>query len=206
MADAYLPREARRILDYWLGDAIHLGWPSQDRHALWFGGDRSVDLEIQSQFGDLVNEALAGGLMHWKRTALARLALVILLDQFTRNIYRGRAAAFAGDERAQSLVREALSMREDEELPLAGRVFLFMPLEHAEDLEMQEESVRRFSTLATRAPDALAEMFSMFVDYALLHRDIIALFGRFPHRNAALLRESTPGELEFLPDGPRFGQ
>lgn len=201
-----LPTEARRVLDYWLGDAIHLGWPSQDRYALWFGGDSSVDLEIQSQFGDLVNQAVDGGMMHWKRTALGRLALVILLDQFTRNIHRRRAAAFAGDERAQSLVREALSMHEDEELPLAGRIFLFMPLEHAEDIELQAESVHRFSTLAARAPNALAAMFSTFVDYALLHRDIVALFGRFPHRNAALMRASTPRELEFLKDGPRFGQ
>lgn len=201
-----LPSEASRVLDYWLGDAIHLGWPSEDRYPQWFGGASSVDGEIRSQFGELVNQALDGGLLDWETTALGRLALVILLDQFTRNIHRGRAEAFAGDCRAQRLVQEALLMHEDEVLPRAGRIFLYMPLEHAENLELQEESVRRFTGLARRAPAELAETLSTFVSFALQHRDIIARFGRFPHRNAALARESTDRELQFLEDGPRFGQ
>lgn len=206
MTSQTIPTEAQAVLDYWLGDALTLGWPSTERQSLWFRGGPAVDAEIQSRFGALVDEALDGGLLTWERTPLARLALVILLDQFTRNIYRGRARAFAGDPRAQRLVREALAAHEDEVLPLAGLIFLYLPLEHAEDPALQEESVRRFAALKARATPACAESFARNLDFAYQHRDIVARFGRFPHRNAALGRESTPDETAFLHDGPRFGQ
>lgn len=206
MTQASLPADAQAVLDYWLGDALTLGWPSVDRHSMWFRGGPAVDADIQSRFGPLVEQALDGALLDWERTPLARLALVILLDQFTRNIYRGRARAFAGDARAQRLVREALAAQEDASLPLAGRVFLYLPLEHAEDPAQQDESVRRFAALAEQATPACAESFARNLDFARQHRDIIARFGRFPHRNAALGRENTPQESAFLHDGPRFGQ
>jgi uncharacterized protein (DUF924 family) len=201
-----IPQEALNILDYWLGDALTLGWPSTDRYEHWFRGDASVDADIQSRFGKLVQQALDGELGEWAQQPLGRLALVIMLDQFTRNIYRRRAKAFAGDARAQLLVRDALTTGEDVALPIAGRVFLYMPLEHAEDAALQEESVRRFGLLATQAPTALSETFAEFLTFALQHRDIVARFRRFPHRNSALGRQSTPEEIAFLRDGPRFGQ
>ena len=150
--------------------------------------------------------ALDGALLDWERTALSRLALVILLDQFTRNIHRGRARAFAGDPRAQRLVREALDAREDELLPLAGQIFLYLPLEHAEDQALQDESVRRFTALNAKATPACAESFARNLDFAHQHRDIIARFGRFPHRNAALGRASTPEEDAFLHDGRYYAK
>lgn len=201
-----IPLEAQNVLDYWLGDALTLGWPSIDRHAHWFRGGAAVDAEIQSRFGTLIRQALDGALLDWERSPLGRLALVILLDQFTRNAFRGRAAAFAGDARAQRLVCEALAADEDDALPLAGRIFLYMPLEHAEDLALQKESLRRFSVLAVEAPTVLAETFVELLDFAHQHHRIIVQFGRFPHRNAALGRESTYEETVFLFDGPRFGQ
>lgn len=201
-----LPTEAQEVLEYWLGDALSLGWPSTDRYAHWFRGGDAVDSEIQFRFGALIQQALDGELPDWEQSPLGLLALVILLDQFPRNAYRGRANAFVGDARAQRLIREPLNARLDDQLPLAGRIFLYMPLEHAEDLALQEESVRRFSALAGQAPPELEEILAEFLDFALQHREIIRRFGRFPHRNAALGRENTSEEARFLLDGPRFGQ
>lgn len=201
-----LPSEARAVLDYWLGDALTLDWPSTDRYPLWFHGHASTDAEIEWRFAGLVQQALHGLLRGWERTPLGRLALVIVLDQFTRNIYRGTAWAFAGDRRAQQVVHGALEAHDDDVLPLAARVFLYMPLEHAEDPALQVDSVRRFRAMAEQAPPALHEVFAVFLAFARQHRDIVARFGRFPHRNAALGRVSTPEEEVFLMNGPRFGQ
>lgn len=173
---------------------------------MWFGGGAALDQEINARFGHLVREAVAGGLADWEPRPLDRLALVILLDQFTRNVFRGRAQAFAGDARAQALVTGALANAWDRQLPLAGRVFLYMPLEHAEAIELQGQSVRRFrALLADAAPERIQELQGN-LDYAEQHRDIIAEFGRFPHRNAVLGRTSSAREQEFLQNGPRFGQ
>lgn len=201
-----IPAQARAVLDFWLADGLTLDWPSRDMVPRWFSGGPALDAEITTKFGDLVRSAIAGGLRDWERTPLARLALVILLDQFTRNVFRGKGEAFTGDARARALVREALAAQEDKQLPLAGRIFLYMPLEHAEDLALQDESVRRFEQLASEAPPALQKTFAGNVDFARQHRDIIARMGRFPHRNAALGRTSTPDELVYLKDAQRFGQ
>lgn len=197
---------AQAVLEFWLGDALELGWPSQDPGRLWFGGGAALDRDIDDRFGLLVQDAIAGGLTAWESGTFDRLALVILLDQFPRNLFRGQAQAFAGDMRAQSLVTDALAKSWDLQLPLAGRVFMYMPLEHAEVLALQQESVRRFATLvAAAAPQRLQDLQGN-LKYAQMHHDIIARFGRFPHRNAVLGRASTGQEQEFLKDGPRFGQ
>lgn len=206
LAHAGIPPQAQAVLDFWLADGLTLGWPSQDMVSRWFSGGATLDAEITARFGDLVRTAVGGGLAEWERTPLARLALVILLDQFTRNVFRGKGEAFAGDARAQALVRAALAAHEDQQLPLAGRVFLYMPLEHAEDMAQQDESVRSFEQLAKEAPPALQKTFASNVDFARQHRDIVARLGRFPHRNAALGRTSTPEEIAYLKDGQRFGQ
>lgn len=195
-----------QVLDFWLGDGITQDWPTQDLVKRWFSGGAELDAEIRARFGAAVDEALAGGLRDWEQPPLRRLALVILLDQFTRNVFRGSARAFAGDARAQQLVRQAVAAGEDQQLPWAARLFLYMPLMHAESPALQEECVARFTRLVADAPPALKQRLQGNLDYAHQHRDIIALFGRFPHRNAALGRADTPEEKDFLLKGPRFGQ
>lgn len=200
------PATPAAILDFWLGEGFASGWPSRDMGKQWFGGGAELDRQIADRFGARVAEALAGGLAGWEADPLERLALVILLDQFPRNIHRGKAQAFAGDTRAQQLVRDALAQGMDGKLPWVGRVFLYMPLMHAEDLPLQEEGVRRFRQLAADAPDALRATLTSSLRFAEQHRDIIARFGRFPYRNHVLDRSGTALELDFLSTGPRFGQ
>ena len=197
---------AAEVLRYWLGDAIELGWPSQSRSALWFGGGKALDADIAQRFGTQVGLALEGGLRDWETTPDSGLALVLLLDQFTRNVFRGQARAFAGDARAQTLVQSALQRGWQADLPLAGTVFLYMPLMHAEDLALQNECVRRFEALLASAPPERQEDLKGNLAFARQHRDIIARFGRFPYRNAALGRSDSPEETAYLRDGPRFGQ
>lgn len=198
--------QAQNVLQFWLSDAMDVGWPRESRSKLWFGGGAQLDATVREQFGTQVEEALRGGLADWERHPLDRLALVLLLDQFTRNVYRSQPRAFAGDARAQSLATDALARGWDDALPLAGTVFLYMPLMHAEDIALQDECVRRFESLVLRAPPERTPDLQGNVDFARKHRDIIAQFGRFPYRNAALGRENSPQELDFLRDGPRFGQ
>ncbi len=172
----------------------------------WFTGGPELDDEIRHTFGKLIDQALASQLTDWEAEPLSRLALVILLDQFPRNIFRGQARAFAGDEQAQRLVNEALAQGIDDALPWVGRLFLYMPLMHAENLALQEESVRRFSALAAAVPEPHRASAQSSLDFAVKHRDIIARYGRFPYRNSALGRTSSALEFEFLKIGPRFGQ
>lgn len=200
------PPAAKDVLDFWLGDGLERGWCSDARDELWFGGGPELDASIQARFGTLVEQAIAGGLREWEDRIDTRLALVLLLDQFTRNMYRGQAHAFAGDARAQQLSTQAHASGMDAELATVGLVFLTMPLVHAEDLALQVESVRRFERLLDTSPAELEATLSRNLQFAQLHHDIVEKFGRFPHRNAALGRTSTPEEEAFLKDGPRFGQ
>jgi uncharacterized protein (DUF924 family) len=201
-----LPHAAHQVLTFWFGDDPLRDWPEPHRGDLWFKGGAEVDAHIRTQFGPLVDEAMAGGLRDWEATPMARLALILLLDQFSRNVYRGQARAFAGDARAQALTQHTLDAGEDNTLPRAGRLFVYMPLMHAETLAQQDACVACFERLLAGAPEALKDILADNLRYAVLHRDIVARFGRFPHRNAVLGRESTAAEIEFLKDGPRFGQ
>ncbi len=200
------PPSAQDVLDFWLGDGLERGWSSDPRDELWFGGDPELDGRIRERFGALVERAVAGELQDWEDRIDTRLALVLLLDQFTRNVYRGQALAFAGDARAQRLSLQAHARGMDAGLATVGQVFLTMPLVHAEDLALQDESVRRFERLIATSPPELEERLARNLHFARLHQEIVARFGRFPHRNAALGRVSTPAEEAFLKDGPRFGQ
>jgi uncharacterized protein (DUF924 family) len=204
--DTTLPTTARALLDLWLGDGLARDWPSLPRSDLWFNATPEQDADLRERFGAEVQAALDGQRDGWAASPTGRLALVVLLDQLPRNLFRRQAAAFAGDARAQAQVQAALVAREDEAMPTIGRVFLYLPLTHAESLPLQDECVRRFERLrANAAPERHAEL-DNFLRFARLHRDIVARFGRFTHRNAALGRESTAEEREFLKDGPRFGQ
>lgn len=194
------------VLTFWFGDALTSDWPAQDRSALWFGGGAALDATIAQRFGPLVDTALDGGLRHWESPMPARLALVIVLDQLARNVHRGQARAFDGDGRAQRLVLQSLALAQDTELPRMGRLFFYMPLMHAESVALQYECVARLEALAHGSPPEVHEALQGNLRSARQHRDIVEQFGRFPHRNAALGRTSTPAEAAFLQDGPRFGQ
>ena len=194
------------ILAFWLGDGMAQGWPTQDLNKRWFLGGAALDEEIRTRFGADVVQAVGGALQNWEGQAQSRLALVILLDQFSRNVFRGTAQAFAGDARARQLALQTLAAHEDLQLPWVARVFLYMPLMHAEDAALQEECVARFSQLLAEAPEQLKPRIQGNLDFAREHQGIITRFGRFPYRNAVLKRASTPEEDAFLLKAPRYGQ
>lgn len=194
------------VLEFWFEDGLQSGWPGRPMGDLWFGGGAAIDDRIRTQFGESVTLAVDGGLVHWETPLLHRLALVILLDQFTRNVFRGQARAFAGDARALALATRTLAHGEDAALPLVGRVFIAMPLMHAEDLASQEACVQHFERLVAHLPAAEAQRLQGNLDAAREHRDIVQRYGRFPHRNAALGRSSTADEQAYLQAGRRFGQ
>lgn len=200
------PPDPHAILAFWFGTPLEQDWPDSDRRTLWFGSDPAQDEAIADRFGHRVAQALDGGLVEWEDRLPDRLALLLLLDQFSRNIHRGSARAFEGDPRAQRLVLQSLDAGDDLRLPTVGRVFLYMPLMHAENLELQEECVRRFHALHEGSPARLQAALAGHLGAARQHRDIVARFGRFPHRNEALGRTSSGPESLFLLDGPRFGQ
>jgi len=198
------------VLDFWLGDGVQLGWPTQDLSKRWFGGGVALDAEVKSRFGARVAQALAGELGDWTQAAptpvLGQLAHIILVDQFTRNVFRGDARAFSGDAQAQQMTLQAIASHADRQLPWVGRIFLYMPLMHAESLSLQTECVARFAQLLDEAPQDLKERLQGNLDFARQHEQIIARLGRFPHRNAALGRTSTADEEIFLANGPRLDQ
>jgi uncharacterized protein (DUF924 family) len=178
------------LLDFWFlpaGDAGH-GKPRPE----WFRKDPAFDLLIRQRFGDAVARGLAGEFVEWASEPRGALARIILLDQFTRNIYRDTAQAFAGDARALAAARAMVDAGRDRMLVPVERWFVYLPFEHAEDMELQQRSVALFDILA------LEPGMEGITDYAYRHRDIIARFGRFPHRNRILGRESTLEEVEFL--------
>jgi uncharacterized protein (DUF924 family) len=179
------------VLNYWFGA---LGSSEQDRiRSLWFVKSETTDAEIKARFEPLVEDALAGRLEDWSETALGRLARILLLDQFTRNIYRGQARSFAGDPLALQDTLHLLAQAQDLTLTPLQRWFALMPLEHAEDMAMQDRSVSEFTQLA-----ALDSRLSGALDYAHKHREVIERFGRYPHRNAILGRTSSDAELAYL--------
>jgi uncharacterized protein (DUF924 family) len=191
-------REIDDLLAYWLGPATADGSIPRDRAALWFGGGAATDRDVRTRFGDALERACRGELPPWRATARGRLATVILLDQFSRNCFRGSARAFAQDAAALALARDAIARGDEQALTLLERVFLYLPFEHAEDLAAQDESVRRFTGLVGEAPPVARAAFEEFLRYAVDHRDCIARFGRFPQRNATLGRASIPEERAFL--------
>jgi uncharacterized protein (DUF924 family) len=176
------------VLDFWFGLP---GQPLAQR-AEWFRKDAAFDDTIRQRFGPLVDEALAHGLP-WGDTPPDRLAQVIVLDQFPRNLFRGDARAFAGDARALALALGLIDDGSHLALHPMQRWFAYLPLEHAEDLTLQDRCVALCAALAAESPD-----FAGALDYARRHRDVIARYGRFPHRNAALGRASTPDEVDYL--------
>lgn len=186
------------VLDFWFGADADEAAMLAHGEPLWFAGDAVADSTIRTRFGALVEAAQRGACDAWATTVRGRLALLLVLDQFSRNLHRGTAAAFAGDARAQTLALQGLHLGHDRTLSRPQRVFCYMPLEHAEDLALQERNVALFHALAEQAPEAQHAAYADFLDYAQRHRDVIARFGRFPHRNTQLGRENTPAERDYL--------
>lgn len=185
------------VLHFWFGA------PGSPEHgttrAAWFTKDPRFDDEIRRRFGTTVASALAGGLVEWCDDARGTLACVIVLDQFTRNIFRDTPRAFAGDDRALALAQDAVARGLDRELDGHERSFLYLPFEHAESEAMQQRSLELFTALARDTGDAEP------LEWARKHAEIIARFGRYPHRNEILGRTSTPEEIAFLAQpGSRF--
>lgn len=191
-------RDPDTVLQFWFGGSADDAAVAAQQASLWWSKNSGTDTRIRERFENLVTAAAAGELDGWRATARGWLALIILLDQFPRNIYRDTPAAFAFDARAQKLCIEGLAAGIEQQLRPIQRVFFYLPLEHAEDREHQARSVTLFKGLAAQRPPEQAALFADFVDYAERHQVIVKRFGRFPHRNAILGRSSTPEEIEFL--------
>lgn len=184
---------SQEVLDFWFlpPSAEGYGKPRDE----WFHKDARFDAAIAERFGGAIDRALAGGLREWDGEGpRGTLARILVLDQFTRNAYRGTAQSFAGDALALAAALELDAGGADRLLTPTQRWFAYMPFEHAEDARMQEKSVALFAELAREHGGDFAGA----LDYAHRHRGAIARFGRFPHRNAILGRASTPEELAFL--------
>jgi uncharacterized protein (DUF924 family) len=186
--NAAMDKTAQEVLDFWFGEP-----PSTTPRPEWFRKDPAFDAAIHERFGTLVEQALAGGLHDWDATPEGALARIVLLDQLTRNIFRDTPRAFAGDALALAAAQALVAGDHDRRLAPLQRWFAYMPFEHAEDLAMQHESLRLFGALADEYP-ALADALL----WARRHHEVIARFGRYPHRNAVLGRASTAAEAAFL--------
>ena len=182
------------VLVFWFGPADDPGH-GQPR-STWFVKNPAFDAEIQRRFGALIEQALVGGIDDWLTQpldALPALARLIVLDQFTRNVFRGTARAFAGDAAALHTARALVATGADRSLTSVQRLFVYLPFEHAEDVSHQRTALQLMQQLAHDDP-ARADL----VEWAQRHHDVVARFGRFPHRNAALGRASTPEEAAYL--------
>jgi uncharacterized protein (DUF924 family) len=190
--------DAQAVLAYWFGTAGDDAEVADAQSSLWWDHHPAVDAEIRERFSALRAQAVSGALQDWTGTPHGRLALIILVDQFSRNIYRDNRRAYADDARARAWCQEGLARSDDLTLRIIERVFFYLPLEHSENIDDQEHAVKLFEALAGGAAPAHRKRLADFAGYARRHRDIVARFGRFPHRNAALGRESTPEERVFL--------
>lgn len=186
------------VLGFWFGICGQDGAIDPARRKMWFKGGAKHDAEIRERFGGLHERAGRGGLEDWTTTARGRLALIVILDQFSRHIHRGTARAFSQDPTAQQLTLAGIDEGVDRQLAPVEQSFFYLPLEHAEDRALQARSVQCYEGLARTVAEAWRRDYESFLDYARRHRAIIERFGRFPHRNAALGRPSTAEELTFL--------
>ena len=202
------------VLEYWFADVGDDPSALPGRMRLWFGSDRDTEADVAARdaalaerFEPYMAARRHGQLDDWAAAATGRLALILLTDQFPRSVYRGRAEAFSLDAEARILCVEGLELGQDRELGFFERAFFYLPLEHSESLEDQERCVDLFAALERDVPAELRATFAGFTQFASLHRDIVARFGRFPHRNGALGRPNTPEEAAYLAgDAPGFGQ
>ena len=190
--------EFQAVIDFWFGSEACLGKIIESKSSLWWGKSVDSDSEIKQRFESLLLRFSKDELNHWKQSKHGWLALIVLSDQFSRNIYRDSARAFAFDEKALALCLEGIAKGIDTRLNPLQRVFFYLPLEHAESMPMQERSVSLQKQLLESVDASLKGAFQGFYNYALAHRQVIEKFGRYPHRNALLDRQSTEEELRYL--------
>jgi uncharacterized protein (DUF924 family) len=200
---------AGEILEYWFGAGDWTPERLAERTTFWFGGDGAAaaavrDADIRAQLEPLLERASRGEFANWASSPKRRLALMLLFDQVPRNAYRGTAAAFAFDREALALAVEGLQLAADAALDPVERIFFYLPLEHAESLEAQDAAIDAFARLVAEAPAELRDYCAYTAGYARKHRDVIAQFGRFPHRNAILSRQNTPEEQAWLEAHPNY--
>ena len=189
------------ILDFWFGDSLRSPAAVAARVKLWFTANAEFDREIRDRFASLPERALSGEFDAWSHRPESALALVLVLDQFPRNLFRGSARAFTFDAKALETATLSVDAGFGEELAPLQASFLYLPFEHSEEPTDQERSVELFEQLVRRAPPELANTFEQSADYARRHRDVVRRFGRFPHRNGVLDRQSTPEEVAYLESG-----
>jgi uncharacterized protein (DUF924 family) len=181
------------VLQFWFDRPDSEAASYKQRRKLWFGKKPEFDQQIRDRFSPLYQQAAAGELDDWQQSTFGCLALILLLDQFPRNLFRGNLQAYATDWKALALAKQAIAQGFDQALNPLQRIFIYLPLEHSESAVDQHQSVALFRQLASANPE-LADCF----DYALRHQAVIDRFGRFPHRNQILDRPSTPEEVAFL--------
>ncbi len=194
-------QEVQNILDFWFGSLQCPTDIHQDKASMWFGDGAAYDQLIKEKFYSLHKQACRGDLKDWELEAHSMLALIIMLDQFSRHIYRNQARSFAQDQQAIALVQQGIQKNLDKELFFIQRKFFYMPLMHAEDIDIQTLSVKMFTQLCDQVPAELHDMYAKSLSFAQSHYYVIEKFGRFPELNEILGRTSTREELDFLATG-----
>lgn len=189
------------ILDEWFGALDADGLPGDAKVSRWWTKSPEFDGYLRVHYGPFVKQAQGGGLQEWDDTPRGVLARILLLDQFARNIFRGTPRMYDGDELALEATLGLLSSGLTD-MPAVYQYFALMPLMHAEDLQLQERGVAEFEALAQRTPEPTRKAVAPAVQFAKDHRDVVARFSRFPHRNAVLGRTSTPDESAYLLENP----
>ena len=202
-------RSANDVLDFWFGKGPMDPARLTERDTFWFGGDgpeagAARDAAIKATLEPMLERAANGEFAAWAGSPKRRLALILLYDQVPRNAYRGTAAQFAFDREALALSLEGVQLAADAALEPWERLFFYLPLEHAESMDAQDTALAAFARLASEAPPEYRGWCEGLIFYANKHRDLIELFGRFPHRNAVLQREDTPQERAWLAEHPRY--
>lgn len=189
---------AENLLQYWFGEITADELAEEGKPSLWFTKNPATDQYILDHYRNLYEEAVTGKLDGWLQTPRGTLAFIVLLDQFSRNMFRGDAKMYDADPLALKIVHEGLQKGTDRTLKTIERFFFYMPLMHSELLEDQERCIQEFEALHTTCPEAAKPTIANNIKYAIAHRDIVRDWGRFPHRNEILGRASTPEEIEFL--------
>lgn len=189
--------QPEEVMTFWFGEGDDPWRVDDEIVSRWFGGGEEFDEEIRQRFGDDLQRAILGEYDDWAETTRGRMALILLLDQFSRHLFRGSPRSWTQDLFAQKLTLEGLEAGVDHELRPVERTFFYLPLEHAEDLQLQKLSVKMYARLVEDAPEDAGYVRST-LDYAEGHRRVIEQFGRFPHRNEVIGRPSTAEELAYL--------
>src|SRR3990167_115165 len=190
--------KAHELLHFWFGDLGVADLPTSDRTNLWFGENDELRKGMLAEFKQEYDAAVEGQLDKWAETSRGRLALIILLDQFSRYLHRQSAQAFSQDKKAQQLCLTGIQNKMDQSLTLIERVFFYMPLVHAEDAIIQEQSIKLFQDLVSLSLQETTQVYQLFLAYAYAHFRVIKEFGRFPQRNKVLDRKSSTAELNFI--------